>query len=276
MGKVLHKIFVTVPGDAIRRLLARTLRKTFVIREAETLYRDGIVVIENYLSPERCDAIKGQIDVLVDDFRKNVNHGGVKGTKDGQDIFKSTETVIDVRDSFDGTQRYDVGMVDIFNIDATVSELSEIRNDKRVRDIITEAAGADCISQNMNCYLSQSVTNTRVHHVDSFGSSDVLQFKAFVYLTDVSDEGCGPYSYVKRSHLAVCSPYVNLAANLINGRPLTDMRIHNKRNLVKLLAPKGTLIISNQYGFHGGLPQSAGSERVMLVNNFYGAKGGKS
>lgn len=47
------------------------------------------------------------------------------------------------------------------------------------------------------------------------------------------------------------------------------MRFHPRRKVVQFIAPKETLIVSDQRGFHRGWQQMKGAYRVLVVDNFY-------
>ncbi len=107
-------------------------------------------------------------------------------------------------------------------------------------------------------------------HRDSF----VRQFKAMLYLTDVTKEN-GPFQLLSRSHHL----YRVILDNLIVRRPYGDSRISEaeidqilsktSRDRLKTLTGKaGTLVIFDSTTIHRGAPIVAGN-RLALTNYFF-------
>lgn len=105
----------------------------------------------------------------------------------GGEMMNSSRTIVNERSGED-----DDGMLDIFNIDESIPEIRDIKHDESISDEVHQAGNGRYEPENINIYYNQSVTNTRGYHFDSYNS----QYKAFVYLTDVTDESYGPYSYI--------------------------------------------------------------------------------
>ena len=175
---------------------------------------------------------------------------------------------IEVRRPSDGREDYDTGMIDIRNVDRAVPEVGTIFQDPELARAMSEACGQPVRCQNCNTLVNDSVVNTRAWHSDSTG---IVQYKAFIYLTDVPDTSFGPYCYVKGTHKLEWRKYANFFVNWQKGRPITDMRATDPQREVKLTAPRGTLILSNQNGFHRGWPQQPGRRRLMILGNFVAA-----
>jgi hypothetical protein len=157
-------------------------------------------------------------------------------------------------------------MVDVFNadrlLDQTGSELRSYLESELVRAIIAQA-GFDAQPFNLNCYINDGVTRTRGFHVDSYGP----RIKVFVYLTDVRSLDDGPYTFVLGSH--VDSPYRTANQTLSVGLPnRTEAPIIAWSNALPVLAARGTVVISDQSGFHRGLPQASSGSRAVAVLNF--------
>jgi hypothetical protein len=217
------------------------------------LERNGVVSVEDYLDDEQCDKIRNEVleKLEVDEFERG----------DGNtDYRNASRTLLKQR-----TGKYDDGMINIFNIDETIPKIKEIKNDNFIRDVIKYAAGQQFRPQNINIYYNQSITNTRGYHFDSYHK----KFKSFVYLTDVPDESHGPYSYVKRSHdRSYVRRRLEGIVNKIRGEKITNAIWFDDDDVVTFTKPKGTLIISDQTGFHRGIPQKKGRKRMMISNAF--------
>ena len=220
----------------------------------ETLNRDGIVTVPSYVSAEQCDLWKAQIDALTSGVEQTVKHPG------GAEI--------EVRRENDGREEYDTNMIDIKHVDRAVPGVHEIFDTPPLLEAIAEACGERVKLINCNALVNRGVLNPRPFHSDSTG---IVQYKGFIYLTDVPDPSYGPYCYVRGSHRLHWDKYENFALNWWKGRPITDMRAHDERRAEKMLAPRGTLMLSNQNGFHRGWPQEPGRTRILLLGNYVAA-----
>lgn len=220
----------------------------------EVLNRDGVASVDRYLDPRRCDGIREQIELAIEGVAVSGRH--------------ATGAEIDVRRPNDGREPYDTGMIDIRHVDRIVPEIQEIFADPLMLEAIAEACGQPVRCQNCNALVNRAVVNPRSYHSDSTG---IVQFKAFIYLTDVPDPSYGPYCYVKGTHRLRWDKYANFANNWWTGRPITDMRTHDETQEVRMIAPRGTLILSNQNGFHRGWPQQLGRRRCMILGNYVAA-----
>jgi hypothetical protein len=220
------------------------------------LKKNGIIIIEDYLSSEKCDELKNEIDELLEQGTVGWETGSVGyGKLAGRD-----EVVVNERSG-----ENDDGMLDIFNIDLEIGKIKDIKNDAGICELISEAAGESYSPDNTNVYYNKEVTDTRPFHADSYGG----QYKAFVYLTDVPDKSYGPFAYIPESHKSSFLKRKSTSMlNKIKDNPPTDAIFYDQDKAIYCTAPKGTLIISNQAGYHRGTPQEKGHTRV-LVNTSY-------
>jgi hypothetical protein len=156
-------------------------------------------------------------------------------------------------------------MLDVFNVDMAVSEVKSFKTDETINKIINQATSEEYSPDNVNVYWNQSVTTTRDFHADTYGG----KFKSFVYLTDVPDRSYGPFSYVKGSHKSSkLKAKVSGIVNKIKDNPSTDAVFYDEDDVIYCTAPKGTLIIANQAGYHQGHPQKEGKERMLLTTSY--------
>lgn len=217
------------------------------------LQQNGVISVDGYLDDEECDEIRTEVleKLEADAFEK---------ADDDMDKRNASRTLMKRR-----TGKYDDGMINIFNIDETIPRIKEIKNDSFISDIIQEAAGQEFRPQNINIYYNQSITNTRGYHFDSYHK----KYKSFVYLTDVPDESYGPYSYVKGTNTrSYPRRRMEGLVNKIKGEKETNAIWYDEDDVEIFTKPKGTLIISDQTGFHRGIPQEEGRERMMISNAF--------
>lgn len=223
---------------------------------ARTLSEDGIVVVEDYLDPGTCDEVREAVEgrLEADDLaaaRPEDNFG---------DHAARDEPVLKRRSG-----ERDDGMLDIFNMDLVVDELREFKEDPFVGDIVDGATGQRYTPDTVNVYVNRSVTNTRDYHADTYSG----KFKSFVYLTDVPDRSYGPFAYIRGSHET--SDLTRKASQLVNrvrDAPSTDAVFYDESDAVVCTAPKGTLIIANQAGYHRGIPQEQGKERMLATTSY--------
>ncbi len=234
-----------------------------IARRAYTLQKKGVVVVPDFISAATCAQWQANIESLMAEHnvraRKNDDVAGVDAIELGEGAR------LTIRHSNDGKDAYDTGMVDCFHADKALPQLAEFTQHTTVEAIIAAASGQSVERLNSNFYFNDSVTNPRGAHMDTYGPPS---YKAFVYLTDVDTLDCGPYTYYPGTHGATPWRYISMMWNTLRGFPLTDARLHLGHKAKPLLAKKGTLIISNQRGFHKGWPQAPGAERLLLVNNY--------
>jgi len=222
---------------------------------AKTLARDGIVIIEGYLDDDVCEEVyesvaeaaeNGIFDIADEShsYSDKMNWGG---------------PVVNKRS---GT---DEGMWDIFNVDYVNDDVAGVKDDRTIAEIITKATERPFSADNINVYWNRSVTNTRDFHADTYAN----KFKSFVYLTDVPDKSYGPYTYIPGTHEhSATKREVSKVINKVKGDPSTDAVFYDESDAECYTAPRGTLIISNQSGYHRGHPQEEGRERMLLSTSY--------
>jgi hypothetical protein len=236
------------------------------------LHDDGIIIIPNFLNNTYLDewtkSIEKTLKIYTNKLKqetyyedekiliqKNINIPKLKNYKE---LASYPKTAINIRGGIDS------GMVDIFNIDKILpykSKIQEIFSSEFFREILSFKKGKLKVS-NVNAYINSGNITTRGFHFDS----EKNQVKIFIYLTDVSNFNDGPYTFVKKSHLDKSSIRINkkLSFGLKNE---TEAPIVNHNNIYPVFGKKGSMIISNQNGFHRGFPQSKNGYRVVLAIN---------
>jgi hypothetical protein len=149
-------------------------------------------------------------------------------------------------------------MIDIFNADRIYPNLSSLRATLEHLNF-QKLIGAKI--KNINLYINKSVIKTRGFHVDCFKPS----YKIFIYLSDCLKLSDGPYCYVTESNKpSVLREFNEILSNNLSENQ-TESPLFDFENVVPILGPAGTLIISDQSGIHRGFPQSLGAERLVLV-----------
>lgn len=236
----------------------------------------GIAIVENFLGPngvEQGQAIASAVKSLLvkhaaedtvetDAYVIQKNKIVLKSYKD---LAAHSAPVLNVR------REPDLGMVDVFNVDyfrehASKAVRSPFENPLLIK--LLSDSETKTVPRNLNLYINSGITKTRGFHVDTYEKS----LKGFVYLTDVRRLEDGPYCCVLRSH--VNGPW-RVANQAIGGVCMdasqsafantTESPFVAPMNIVPVMAPSGTLILSDQCGIHRGMPQSPNGERHALV-----------
>jgi len=225
-------------------------------RHAEALRDRGVVVVEDYISAERCDEIHEATEAALE-------RGELAEARpeDGyEDHVARREPLVKRR-----TGERDDGMLDLFNMELRVPELGEFKDDAFVANIVNRATDGPYSADNVNVYVNRSVTNTRDFHADTYSG----KFKSFVYLTDVPDESYGPFAYIEGSHeSSVIERTATKVTNRLRDDPATNALFYDESDVRVCTAPRGTLIVSNQAGYHRGLPQREGRERILATTSY--------
>jgi len=226
---------------------------------ASNLSKNGIAIIEDYYSSEKCDKIYDEVMDVVENIDYDESEIGEEIGDDGKKFSKNGMR-IDIRGG------RDKGMFDIHHIDESVGELRKFKNDGLIQNIIKEAAGEKPETKSTNLYYKESNTSTRGPHHDTFSN----KYKSFIYLTDVDSLSHGPYSYVEGSHNpSYAKEGITKVVNKIRGQPKQDSLFphRHEKSANKITGKKGTLIISNQTGVHFGYPQEEGYDRMLVTNH---------
>ncbi len=242
------------------------------INQAERILRKyGIVVIPDYIDPVSLDKFRSSLtsvykeylellkNSVYEDSQLLVQRGAAK-VSGYRKLATYSKPVMQVR----GGQ--DDGMIDIFNVDHLLSESAQLLRAGFEKDglkRILSSGNSNLTAENLNCYINESISQTRGFHADSYGT----QLKGFIYLTDVRDLDDGPYTYVRSSHKD--SAYRRANKSISESLPKgTEAPLVNFPDVIPVVAPKGSLVISDQSGFHRGFPQGVDRTRMIAVMNY--------
>ena len=246
-------------------------------REARAnLGAHGITVVPDFIDPQKAKAVASWVLNSVTQIRQGEQsspslsglHLETSGSKNYGQLASAPHATAVFRTGVDD------GMVDVFNFDLWNHEygawLREALSSSAVEDLIRKRSdGAASLSPaNLNVYVNQGVSKTRGFHVDTYGGRQV---KAFLYLTDVVDLEDGPYTYVLGSHKKSTYQDANQALAQCNAVfKSTDTPLVDRDMAMPVLAPAGSLVVSDQSGSHRGYPQASGRQRVVAVLNYVG------
>lgn len=229
-----------------------------VEEHSQTLHNEGLVIVEDFIDEEQCEELYNNISTTIENGDIDIVEGGEEDF-DYSDLANWGGPVIKKR-----TGR-DEGMIDVFNIDERISTVKDFKNDEFVRNIIGGSRSNQYSPDNVNVYWNRSVTGTRGFHADTYSG----KFKSFVYLTDVPDRSYGPFTYVKGTHEPPqIKQTVSGMVNRVKGDRYTDAVFYDESNVTYCTAPKGTLIIADQTGYHRGYPQEPGRERMLMTTSY--------
>jgi len=233
---------------------------------------DGIVVIPNVLDSTYCEKIENFLIKTIDNYKNKLNNNSF--FEDELALIQYTRTKVS---GYSNLKNYnkpiinirrglDKNMIDIFNVNDLNNDLFYNIKHFLKSDVFSKIFSrldAKGIVNNINAYINKDVIQTRGFHADSYDSN---QYKVFFYLTDVLSFSKGPYTYVRGTHKASSYRNINklIGAKLNN---LTEAPVVPYSKIHPILGNKGTLIISNQEGFHRGFPQKIGNYRVILSIN---------
>lgn len=163
----------------------------------------------------------------------------------------------------------------IFGADTASAAISEFGQDAELAAIARAAIARDAVNAftlaGAITYRQENIGSGEGWHRDSFFG----QFKALVYLTDVSiDEG--PFEFILGSHRtpAKLRDHVRYDIPLASTR-ITDIAVGKlveaePERLITVTGPAGTLVLADTTAIHRGRPLNAGA-RMALTNYYYAA-----
>jgi len=225
-----------------------------VEHHAERLRSDGVTAVDGYLATATCDEWRRAVETALPDLPR-----ADQGVGYGKLVARETATVLR------RSGERDDGMLDVFHADDAVPSLRAFRKDDFVAELITEAAGEPYTPDTCNVCVNRSVTDTRGFHADT----NEAKCKSFLYLTDVPDESYGPFAYVPGSHdRSSLARKAGALVNRLRDRPPTDAVLYDEREVVTYTAQRGTLIVADQTGYHRGIPQAEGRERLLVTTAY--------
>ena len=236
--------------------------------------KDGIFIIPNFINEIESDMLCSEIENIVKSYKQKLGDklnyedqnalihtkGDKKSFKNYEDYTNYPKPILNVRTGADN------GMLDIFNIDNLLFEklnrstFNKIRKYSFLNDFL-KTLPENLKMKNINSYVNSGITKR-----EGFMLTYKNQIKFFIYLIDVMELDQGPYTFVKASHKE--NPYRLINSQLSEGIKIkTETPIINNNDIYPILAKKGTLVISDQSGFHRGFPQSeVGLRRTLTIN----------
>lgn len=248
---------------------------------ASCLKKFGVVCLNNAVDSASFDVLNHKVDKLFSDIYASVKGAGDNDSGDlGElawqrnlslartfnELLDYSKPIVNIR----GNAGSDTGMMDMFNIQS-ITQLKADDGFRQLYELFTSGLAYQVIRSissftfsNVQMYENESVTDTRGFHIDNiFGT-----YKVFVYLTDVTSKDEGPYCYIPGSHRLPYLHRLELRQTEKSGIRPRDMLSSEYLPYIRFIAPRGTIIISNQTGIHRGYPQVDGASRRVIVANY--------
>lgn len=248
------KVYFNAIKESIQRYQKR---KSFLekvqLSDSENKYlkilmRDGICVIENYWSEEKCLEVKLQLEnELVGNF---------------EDLDYEEGAYIRYNK---GKSQKDEGVARMYHAEKKISHLNSFRFDPMVLKLAGAYYGVPMYS-NFIAFQHNFLSShgTREYHVDWWDH----EFKAFLYLEDVTLEN-GPFSYIVGSNRAYVTRQRKMFSDGPHNTSFHEQDLKKWINFEKhFTAKSGSLILADVVGFHRGMPQLT-KTRSILYNNLY-------
>lgn len=210
-----------------------------LIREVD---KEGFYVIPEFLSVSECEQAVFEIDNAIDEYSSKLWTGALNADKR------------------------------IFGIEKASAIASKFINSEFVLEILKRL--------NKTNSLDLTVLGAKIESIDgNLGSGegwhrdkfDTDQFKAILYLTDVSLQN-GPFQILYRSHKYWMRSWLHLFYNL----KITQTRFNQEEEIQTIeslktktfCAKRGSLIIANTRSIHRGMPINEGVRYAMTIYNW--------
>ena len=231
--------------------------------EAYQLVRQGYVILPAHVTTSTCEEIKALVEKTL-----------LMTTPSETSPSNYSDFNVIIRDA-DAKNQVDTGMVHAFNIQNHINKINTYLYDNRLSNIIRSASSNKVHPITTHCYQNRGITKTRTFHCDQFYK---WQFKAFLLLIDVEKIEQGPYTYLPGSSFFSVVKYFNIITAFPKlftlekskfHRYLNDVRFSSKCAPIHMLGKQGTVVISDQNGYHRGWPQDKSAYRLVLVNDYY-------
>lgn len=206
------------------------------------LKKNGIYVIENYWSKDRCFAAINEVDKIIANYPEYV-HPHAKADKR------------------------------VFGANNASELIAEFHSDKLLLEVAT--------AYNKEPTVAAFTLGARMPYTDgNLGSGEgwhrdapSRQFKSILYLTDVGIEN-GPFQMLGQSHnlknklLDTMAGRLNYPQFRITQDQVDSILAKNPGRLGTYVAKAGTLILADVSGIHRGMPIRTGT-RYALTNYYY-------
>lgn len=212
------------------------------VKIVKSLRKDGFYIYENYLTTKECELIKSEIDNFTVQFPEFIN----------------TYAKSDIR--FFGAENLSKN-IHRFSSDTNLELIANSYNKFSTKNAFTLAAKMTFKQGNLG--------SGEGWHRDAI----FKQFKAIVYLTDVTDKN-GPFQIIQNSQktfqtlIDIWTAKLNYNQNRIFENEIFLLLKKNEDRLKTITAKAGTLILVDTSAIHRGKPIETG-ERYALTNYYF-------
>lgn len=215
-------------------------------RKGTDLYSQGFKTIADFMPKEECDRIIQDFDHY---FQKKIP----SNKSDAYIVSRKT------------TPRYiyDKNVFQLMNYHHLNWAIKE-QYEAKILSLFREQLGQDLCIASYTVQLDLPDTKTkRPFHTDGFQ----VNYKLFIYLSDVPTKENGPYTIIPGSHKHYLKKWKNLFANLFSGNPSPDdMKVgYDDEDATSLTADAGTAILSCQALAHKGWQGHSQNRRYVLI-----------
>jgi len=223
-------------------LTPKSWKKTDVENIVEKLNSQGVVVVQNFLSPEECRQIREEMDHLYQIHSNSL-----------------------WRDSLGADERF-------YGIEAKSRKIQEkfffSKLINRVHDLYEKSSQKSMFTMGGRIrFKDKNIGSGGGWHRDR---ADFKQSKSILYLSD-TDENNGAFQYLENSHhpFSIVKDFFKYGISLTDSR-VTDEQVNQiiekePSRLKTFCAPAGTLLFVDTRGIHRGLPLKSG-QRYALTN----------
>lgn len=209
--------------------------------------RDGYEIIPGALDAATCDRLVQLGESLLEDHSYRI---------DG-DCYLSVRA--------EGAIAADTQVRAIMNINLVDDGVADLMASRKVQSLYEDRLDVAVEVRGFSLQIDGVDTTTkRDFHVDGLYPPI---FKAFIYLTDVTEDGDGPYTIIPGSHRQYARKVANDVRNaLLHGDRRREMGSFIRRDrCTKVLAPRGTMILSTQDAIHKGWQDHWKAPRFALI-----------
>jgi len=136
--------------------------------------------------------------------------------------------------------------------------------EEKILSLFKEQLGLDLSIASYTVQLDLADTvSKRPFHTDGFQ----VNYKLFIYLSDVPEKEDGPYTVIPGSHKRYLLKWRNLLGNFLSGNSSPDDMTYGftDNKSVSITGDAGTAILSCQALAHKGWQEHSGNRRYMLV-----------
>lgn len=211
----------------------------------EEIKANGVSVVENYFSKEKCDQIIGEIDRMIEEEQANI----------WKDKWGADTRIYAAHQHSE--------LIKEFHHDPFLKRIGETYVNSPILN--SHTLGARLIPKESNPGSGGGWHRDSVYKI---------QYKSIAYLTDVNEDN-GPFEYLlgtqnkKSIYQSILKNHYNAHQNRMTASQIKDFLETNKQYQSKIFtAKKGSLILVDTSGIHRGMPIRSG-KRYALTNYFF-------